>query len=161
MKSKDAELINDVRRLCRRTQEFYEDLAGKIENQQARNVFKRLAIHRGEIAHALASEPSEKSENYCFAQQTAHTKKGVESVENFSVNQFSDSRFLKDLVAREKHEVNQLRAEVKKIQNYALRCRLSSFVATLQMDFDQLQSLSRIQSNSSKGDDHERFTNDG
>lgn len=144
MKSKDAELINDIRLLCRRTQGFYENLAVKIENQQARNVFKRLAINRGKIARAIASESSEESNKSSVTQQAAQTNSGVESVKNFQVNQLADSEILTELIAREKREVNQLRAKVRKIENYTLRCRLSSFVATLQMDFDQLKSLSRI-----------------
>ena len=150
MLTQDLKIINDVRLLSLNARDVYEELSKRLSNQQARNVLKRLAKHRMEIVRAIANEGNAK------AQCDQLSESVPESIRNENTHIDLDDENLVEaipsLIARERREIMFLRNEVKRIKNYTLRYRLSSFVATLQMDFDQLQSLAAVTKTGTNGD---------
>ncbi len=150
MLTQDLKIINDVRLLSLNAREVYDELSKRLSNQQARNVLKRLAKHRMEIVRAIANEGNAK------AQCDQLSESVPESIRNENKHIDLDDENLVEaipsLIARERREIMFLRNEVKRIKNYTLRYRLSSFVATLQMDFDQLQSLAAVTKTGTNGD---------
>lgn len=149
MFTQDLQIINDVRLLSLHAREVYEYLAQRVCDQQSRNVLKRLARHRKEIVNAITSE--EAATDQCemlsqFVPENIRDEIGARDIASDSIE---------TLIARERLEIGYLRNEVKRIRNYVLRRRLSSHVATLQMDFDQLQSLIAVPKTVTKGDGNE------
>tara|TARA_R110002167_G_scaffold110677_4_gene281405 strand:+ start:3766 stop:4218 length:453 start_codon:yes stop_codon:yes gene_type:complete len=146
----DLKIINDVRLLSLNAREVYEELSKRLSNQQARNVLKRLAKHRMEIVTAIAYEGNTKAQCDQFSEFVPESIRS----ENTHIDLDDDNlvESIPSLIARERREIVFLRNEVKRIKNYTLRYRLSSFVATLQMDFDQLQSLAAVPKTDTKGD---------
>tara|TARA_R110001599_G_scaffold271949_2_gene473148 strand:+ start:249 stop:704 length:456 start_codon:yes stop_codon:yes gene_type:complete len=149
----DLKIINDVRLLSLNARELYEDLSKRLSDQQARNVLKRLAKHRMEIVTAIAKEESSKAQGDQLSEFVPESIRSESTVVNLDDNDLVDS--IPALIVKERREIVFLRNEVKRIKNYTLRYRLSSFVATLQMDFDQLQSLAAVPKTDTKGDGNE------
>lgn len=153
MLTQDLKIINDVRLLSLNAREVYEDLSKRLSDQQARNVLKRLAKNRMEIVKAIAKEESSKDQGDQFSEFVPESIRSESTVVKRDDNDPVDS--ISALIVKERREIVYLRNEVKRIKNYTLRYRLSSFVATLQMDFDQLQSLAAVPKTDKKGDGNE------
>ena len=143
MSNSDLRLISIVRLLCKQAQLLYEELAQVIADQQSRNLLRTLARHRSETLYAIANDAT--------PDITAQGNPMVVPAQILQANEKVKTRLqenrpedaIKCLVQGSKHEVAFLRQEVRNIRNETLRRRLSSFVAVLQMDFDQLQLLAR------------------
>lgn len=153
MLTQDLQIINDVRLLSIKARNIYEELAKRMADQHARNVLKSLARHRMEIVAAITSEKDviERGEHLSdFVPEKIRSENSDKDIDTGV-----GVEAIPILIAKERREIVYLRNEVKRIKNYTLRCRLSSFVATLQMDFDQLQSLASVPKTVTKGDGHE------
>lgn len=153
MLTQDIKIINDVRLLSLNAREVYEKLSKRLSDQHARNVLKRLAKHRMEIVTAIANEESAKAQGDQFSEFVPESIRSENTV--VSLDDIDLVESIPALIARERREIVFLRNEVKRISNYTLRYRLSSFVATLQMDYDQLQSLAAVPKTVTKGDGNE------
>lgn len=143
MSNSDLRLISIVRLLCRQAQLLYEELAHALSDQQAKNVLRKLARHRIETLRAIASDAAPE---LCAEDGSAEVPEAIlraNEVAKIHMRGSEAEEAISCLVEGGKQEVSFLRQEVRNINNYALRRRLSSFVAVLQVDFDQLQILSR------------------
>lgn len=157
MFTQDLEIINDVRLLSLRARQLYEGMANRSADQQARNVLKRLARHRMEIVKAITSESAEARHREQLSEYVPETIRNGFHSEIEAVDVDLDTASLATFITKERREITFLRKEVKKIKNYTLRCRLSAVVATLQMDFDQLQALVPNPKPALKGDRNGKF----
>lgn len=155
MQAQDLQIINDVRLLSLKARLVYEDLAKRMSDQRSRNVLKSLAKHRLEIVRAISNEHDATEHVPQLSADVPDSLRKAGGLEQVSVAADLNVESITTLIARERHEVIFLRSQVKKIANYTLRCRFSSFVATLQMDFDQLQSLALDPKTVEKGDSDE------
>ena len=153
MLTQDLQIINDVRLLSIDARNIYEALAKRMTDQHARNVLKSLARHRMEIVAAISIEEDLKERREHLSEFVPESIRGEKSKKNIDIGETAET--IPILIAKERREIVYLRNEVKRIKNYTLRCRLSSFVATLQMDFDQLQSLASVPKTVTKGDGNE------
>lgn len=143
MGNSDLRLISIVRLLCKQAQLLYEELAQTLSDQQAKNVLRKLARHRIETLRAISNDAapdlSADQEGTKVPEAILHANE----VAKMRIRDSEAEQAISLLVEGGKQEVRFLRQEVRNINNYALRRRLSSFVAVLQVDFDQLQMLSR------------------
>ncbi len=143
MSNSDLRLISIVRLLCKQAQLLYEELAVALSDQQAKNVLRKLARHRVETLQAISTDAAPElnigNGNTVVPQEILTANEVAKS----KIRESGAEEAINYLVEGNKREVSFLRQEVRNINNYALRRRLSSFVAVLQMDFDQLQMLAR------------------
>ena len=143
MSNSDLRLISIVRLLCKQAQLLYEELAVTLSDQQSKNVLRKLARHRVETLQAISTDAAPELD---FADASTAVPKEILTANEVAKQKIRESgadEAINYLVMGNKQEVSFLRQEVRSINNYALRRRLSSFVALLQMDFDQLQLLAR------------------
>lgn len=148
MLEQDKKIINDVRLLSLKAGLVYEDLAKQTPDQRSRNILKRLATHRKEIVNAITSQDSAVKQSDILSESVPQSIRAESEQSDIDSNLNWEPERITTLIVKERREITYLRNEVKRIENYSLRCRLSSFVATLQMDFDQLRSLASVK----KGD---------
>lgn len=151
MSNSDLILIGIVRVLCEQAQTLYEALAVVLSDQQARNVFRTLIQHRVATIQAISADHG--------PEQTKLDEEALVPESICEVNKLAKKEIaarhgeaaMRHLVERAKREVSFLRQEVKSTHSYVLRRRLSSFVATLQVDFDRLQRLALMRKSDSRG----------
>ncbi len=143
MSNSDLRLISIVRLLCKQAQLLYEELAVALSDQQAKNVLRKLARHRVETLRAISTDLAPELEPANGSTAVPNEILTANEVAKQKIRESGADEAINYLVESNKQEVSFLRQEVRSINNYALRRRLSSFVAVLQMDFDQLQMLAR------------------
>ncbi|MGJ8690080.1 MAG: hypothetical protein ACSHXZ_11225 [Gammaproteobacteria bacterium] len=143
MSNSDLRLISIVRLLCKQAQLLYEELAQTLSDQQSKNVLRKLARHRIETLRAISNDAAPDLSLEHGSTEVPEAILQANEVAKMRMRDSEADEAISVLVEGGKQEVSFLRQEVRNINNYALRRRLSSFVAVLQVDFDQLQMLSR------------------
>lgn len=137
----DAEILKNVISVCRDGEKLYRYVAEQVQDQQSRNIFSNMARVRSQIVNELESEMilrgAEPSRSGTVVGSISRWYVGARS---HFVN-YKEKEFVEQLKETEDRSMKILRSAVQKVEDKSLAYRLSSLVATFQIDHDRIQSL--------------------